>query len=191
LAEVTGAGPVPFPNDREELVPRVRRLEEDLAQYLAETEGFRKLLLNATSYATRVREDARREAEVVLHKARARADTMLNGVERERARATREREQAERERDRATREREQAEREREQAERELVRLRSLTTETRARLSAFLTTALEHLRLGDEAAGGSEAGAGLTDALGDFLQRNLGKEEWPISSPPVPAENPEP
>ncbi len=79
-------------------------------------------------------EDNANDAELTLRKARARAEK-LGDVERER----------------------------ERTERELLRLQALTSETRARLSALITEALDTLG-GD---GKAEQGDGSKPALGDL------------------------
>jgi cell division septum initiation protein DivIVA len=78
-------------------------------------------LLSASNHVKAIKEDARREAEVTLRKARAVAE-------------------------RRTALAEQMERDREAAERELARLRALAQEMQAGLAGFLTTTLEQLQI---------------------------------------------
>ena len=141
-----------------ELHRRLRRLEEDLAGYRSREELLDKKLQLATAYAARLTEEARRDGQIALRKARARADEILGDIERKRSRA----------------------------ERELLRLHQVTAETRASLSGFLTTALERLRVGlDDGAGPSASSAEAEEALRDVLQRKLqtdGLTAWPPSSP---------
>ena len=109
-------------HERERLIAEVRRLEVELGRYRAHAERTSKLFLSATNYAEWVRERARHDAELALRKARARVEklnTMARDLER-------------------------TERELVRGQDELARLQTLTEETRARLSAFLTAGLEAL-----------------------------------------------
>ena len=54
------------------LLAQVRRLEVELARYREHAQRTSKLFLSATKYAEWVRENARRDAELALRKARAR-----------------------------------------------------------------------------------------------------------------------
>jgi cell division septum initiation protein DivIVA len=81
-----------------------------------------RTLLAATSFAMKVREEARREAALILRNASSRAAEGRIGMERVR-------------------------REREAAEQELLRLRQLTQEMQAGLAGFLASTLRELRSG--------------------------------------------
>jgi cell division septum initiation protein DivIVA len=144
-----------------ELRGRLRQLEQDLAGYRAREELLNTKLLLATDYAARVTEEARRDAQIALRKARAKADEVLGGIERERSRA----------------------------ERELLRLHQVTAETRASLSGFLTTALEQLRVPEDGAGPSASAADAEEALRDVLRRKLQTDEPPSRPPFSPNEVP--
>jgi cell division septum initiation protein DivIVA len=114
-----------------------------------------KAMLAATSFAMRIREEARREAELTLRNASSRAAG-----------------------DRAALE--QLARDREDAERELVRLQQLTRETRSRLTTFLTSTLHELRPDgqpDEPAkdDSHSAPAGLDETLASALEAALQPE----------------
>ena len=69
---------------------RIDQLEVELERHRSQEQLIAKTLVSATSYGTVIRENARREAELALHKARAEA-------ERLKARAVRERDDARRE----------------------------------------------------------------------------------------------
>ena len=145
-----------------ELRRRLRRLEEDLAGYRSREELLDKKLQLATTYAARLTEEARRDGQIALRKARARADEILGDIERKRSRA----------------------------ERELLRLHQVTAETRASLSGFLTTALERLRVGlDDGAGPSASSAEAEEALRDVLQRKLQTDGLTAGPPSSPNEVP--
>jgi len=105
-------------HERDELLRQVRQLEEELDRYRAQARLLGKTLFSAMSYAEWVREGARHDAELALRKARARAERTVGDAERDRARA----------------------------EREFLHVSRLTDETRARLTALLTTALDQLRI---------------------------------------------
>lgn len=153
----TPAGRDALLQELRELRSQLRQLEVDLAGYRSQEELLNKKLLLATTYAARVTEQARRDAQIALRKARARAGEVLGDIERERSRA----------------------------ERELLRLHRVTDETRAILSGFLTTALEQLRVGaDDGAGRSTSAAETDQALRDVLESELRKEATP-APPPSP------
>ena len=128
--------------EREHLLAKVHRLEAELERHRARAERTDKLLLSATNYAEWVRERARRDAEVALRKATARAEKLIL----------------------TTRELEQTQQELVRLQDELTRLRFLADETRARLSAFLTAGLEVIN-----ANGPDA---ASDHLDDTLRRQL-------------------
>lgn len=97
---------------------RIDQLEVELERHRSQEQLIAKTLVSATSYGTVIRENARREAELALHKARAEA-------ERLKARAVRERDDA---------------------RRELLRLRRTTEQMRNGLSEFLTSKVEELEV---------------------------------------------
>lgn len=135
--------------EREHLLAKVDRLEAELERHRAPAERTDKLLLSATNYAEWVRERARRDAEVALRKATARAEKLIL----------------------TTRELEQTQQELVRLQDELTRLRFLADETRARLSAFLTAGLEVINAEVEPgkANGPDA---ASDHLDDTLRRQL-------------------
>ena len=135
--------------ERAQLLTRVHRLEAELERHRARSERTSKLLLSATSYAEWVREGARRDAEVALRKATARAQKLVG----------------------ATRDLEETQNELLRLKEELTRLRSLTDETRARLSAFLTAGLQAINAETEpaSANGPDPAPGH---LEDTLRRQL-------------------
>ena len=102
-----------------------------------------QLFLFATNYADSIRERARRDAEVALRKARERAAKILGDSETERR----------------------------HAENELLRLQALTDETRKRLSAFTTAALQVLNAEVETGRDNVSERTLGD-LQDALQSQL-------------------
>lgn len=149
--------PVEQSSERGELLEKVHRLEAELDRYRAHAERTNKLFLSATNYAEWVRERARRDAEIALRKARAKAEKLGS----------------------TARELERTEVELVRARNELARLQAVTDETRTRLSAFLTAGLQVLNTEREA--GQEDGPKppLGD-LPDTLQRQLAAT--PVSAP---------
>ena len=148
------------PLDEDEApLAEVRRLEIELERYREHAQRTSKLFLSATKYLEWIRENARRDAELALRKARARAEKF----------------------DKTARELERTELELARAQKELARLQALTEETRARLSAFLKAGLQVLD--------SEPAAIQKDIpapeLGD-LQETL-QEQLASTSAPTPAE----
>jgi len=124
-----------------ELRERIERLEAELERYRSQEQLLTRTVLSATSHAAAIRENARREGELALRKARAEA---------ERVKAA-------------------AERERDEAQREMLRLRRITEEMRSGLSAFLTAKVEELR--SETAGATDSHPQhdeLDTALGSVL-----------------------
>ena len=119
---------------RDELLEDVRRLETEVERYRAHAERTSKLFLAATNYAEWVRERARSDAELVLRKARAKAEKLAATAS----------------------ELERAELELARLRDELARLQVLTDETRARLSTFVTTGLQALNT--EVASGDRDGS---------------------------------
>ena len=154
-------------SDREELLAEVRRREAELERYRAHAERTSKLFLSATNYAEWVRENARRDAELALRKARVKVEKL----------------------DAIARELEQTELELARRQDELTRLQALTDETRARLSSFLAAGLQALD--------TEAAAGHADgpkpALGDLqdtLQGQLPSTSVPLAGGLAEVERPE-
>jgi len=111
-----------LPNERDELLAEVRRLEAELERYRAHAERTSKLFLSAANYAEWARENARRDAELALRKARARVEKLRE----------------------TARELERTEGQLARLRDERARLQALTDETRRRLSAFLTAGLQAL-----------------------------------------------
>jgi cell division septum initiation protein DivIVA len=107
-----------FVGEREELRRRIEELEADLSRLRAKEQLLVNALVSATSHATAIRESARRDAELILRKARAKARKRRAAMERARS----------------------------DAERELLRLRQITEQTRRGLSGFLNAKLEELQL---------------------------------------------
>ena len=128
-----GAG---LPSEREAILAEVRRLEAELDRYRAHATRTSELFDSATHYAEWVRENARREAELALQKARERVEllgTRARKLERTEAELASRRD-------------------------ELARLQALTDETRTRLSTFLATGLQALTI--QVAVGNRDGAKL-------------------------------
>jgi hypothetical protein len=152
--------------ERAQLLAKVHRLEAELERHRARSERTSKLLLSATSYAEWVRERARRDAEGALRKATARAQKLVQ----------------------TTRDLEETESELVRLKDELTRLRSLTDETRARLSAFLTAGLQAINAEMEPAsanGPDPAPSHLDDTLRRQLPSALftvQRQTPPMSSP---------
>jgi cell division septum initiation protein DivIVA len=99
-------------------------LEAELARLRVKEELVSTTILSATSYAMRIKEDARHDAELALRKAKAKVRKGRTAAER-------------------------LAQDREDAERELLRLRQLTHDMQTRLASFLTTALQQLPPGAE------------------------------------------
>lgn len=148
---------VELSSERGELLANVHRLEAELERYRAHAERTSKLFLSATNYAEWVRERARRDAEIALRKARAKAEKLGS----------------------TARELERTEVELVRARDELARLQALTDETRTRLSAFLTAGLQVLDTEREAGQEDDPKPALGD-LPDTLQRQL--TSTPVSAP---------
>jgi cell division septum initiation protein DivIVA len=120
---------------------RIGRLDGDLEHRRSQEQLLAKTLIAATNHAVAIRESARREAELTLRKARAEAETLKAGAERER----------------------------DAAQRELLRLRTITEQMRSGLSAFLTSKVEELRLETEGTTDSGQDDELETALGSALE----------------------
>lgn len=140
--------------EREELRGRMGELEADLVRYEAQEQLLGKAILSATKHAETIREAARREAELILGKARREA------LSREAV----------------------SERERVLAEREVVRLRQITDEVQASLKSILVVSLEQLRVEVEADVSSSEPASLDEALTVALETSLGDEGTGHSGP---------
>lgn len=102
----------------EELYRQIEKLEADLSHFRDKEQHLVSTLLSANSHAIALRESARRDAELLLRKARAEARKRNVAVERAR----------------------------DDAEQELLRLRRITEQMRRGLSGFLTAKLEELQL---------------------------------------------
>ncbi len=103
----------------DQLRAEVARLGAELDRHREREQVVSNTLLEASSHATRIRENAREEAETIVHKARARSEEHAALAER-------------------------AERQRADAEGELDRLRQLTQEMQRGLTSFLTQTLAKL-----------------------------------------------
>jgi DNA repair exonuclease SbcCD ATPase subunit len=141
------------------------QLRADVARLTAENDRYRehaertsKLYLAATNYAEWIRENARRDAELALRKARARAEQL----------------------EAAARGLEQVERERGRLQAELARLQAMIDETRARLSAFLAAGLEALT--SEGATEKSTAQPALDDLRDALHSQLSPASAPVAEP---------
>jgi hypothetical protein len=153
--DVRGQSSEPASAREEALQAEVQRLQVELDRFRAHAQRTSKLFLSATNYAEWVRENARRDAEIALRKARARADRF-----------------------------EQAARDLDETERKLVRVRSelddlqkLADETRTRLSAFLTTGLEMLTT-DQPDGQDDGPQLPVGELQETLQRRVSSTSEP-------------
>jgi multidrug efflux pump subunit AcrA (membrane-fusion protein) len=153
--------------ERAQLLARVHRLEAELDRHRARSERTSKLLLSATGYAEWVRERARRDAEVALRKATARAQKLVQ----------------------TTRDLEETQNELVRLKDELTRLRSLTDETRARLSAFLTAGLQAINaeMVPASANGPDPAPGHLD---DTLRRQLPSALFTVQRQTPPMSGPE-
>jgi hypothetical protein len=145
---------------------KVRRLEVELERYRAHAERTSSRILAVTKYAEWVRENARRDSELALRKARARVEKL----------------------NRTTSELERTESELARMQDELARLEALTDETRARLSAFLTAGLQALSSKREDEGGEASPA--RGNLQDTLQEGLMSASPPTPTPVTEVENPQ-
>ena len=107
-----------FVGEREELRRRIADLEAELSRFREKEQLLVSTLVSATSHARAMRESARRDAELILRKARSEARKRNAALDRARS----------------------------EAERELLRLRRITEQTRRGLSGFLTAKLDELQL---------------------------------------------
>jgi len=142
-------------SEHEELLAEVQRLELELERYRAHAERTSKLFLSAANYAQWVRENARRDAELALRKARARVQQLEATADAL----------------------EVTERELGLRQDELARLQVLTDEARTRLSAFLAAGLEALSIDVEPgqAGGAQPVGDLQETLHGRLPSTPGPQ----------------
>jgi DivIVA protein len=137
---------------------RIVDLEGELERYREREELVTKTLLSAVSHATAIRDDARREAELTLRKAKGKA--------------------AQRRAD--------ALREQDEARRELMRLLRITDQMRRGLSDFLAEKVDELRPeAENNAASSQAQAELDAALEDAMKQKAtvaAPSRVPVSHP---------
>lgn len=72
------------PGERTELLREIERLEADLVRYEETEEQLVRTLVSATTHAAAIRESARREAELMLRKARAEVERRKAAADQER-----------------------------------------------------------------------------------------------------------
>lgn len=140
--------------ERDQLRRRIETLEADLRRYREKEQLLVSTLVSANGHATAIRESARRDAELLLRKARAEAQKTNAAAQKRNA---------------------AVERARDDAERELLRLRRITEEMRSGLSGLLTAQLEELDLEAEhesptAQPNAELETTLDSAVGAQLKR---------------------
>jgi cell division septum initiation protein DivIVA len=146
-------------HENAKLREQIAELEAELARHRAQEQLLGTTLLSATSHAMTIREEARRDAELTLRKARAAAE-------------------------RRTALAEQVDRDRAAAERELERLRRLAQEMQAGLADFLTNTLEQLQTEPEDGAAEpepEPLGPLHDTLAGALEEALKQEGDELSS----------
>jgi DNA repair exonuclease SbcCD ATPase subunit len=153
-------------NLQDALRAEVQRLTAENERYRQHAERTSKLFLAATSYADWVRENARRDAELALRKARARVVRL----------------------ERITSDLHEKERERARLQSELERVQSVIDETRAQLSAFLTAGLEALHT-DGPLEGEAAREPAFDDLRDALHSQLGPSSASALGPSASTQDP--
>jgi hypothetical protein len=144
-----------------EALAKVKRLEG----YRERAERTSRLFASVTRYAEWVRENARRDSELALRKARTRVDKLT----------------------RTTSELERTESELARSQDELARLQALTDETRAGLAAFLTAGLQALNSEPEEEVGD---APVRGDLHDTLQERLRSASSPTPTPVTEVEHPQ-
>ena len=144
----------------------MRRLEAEVLRYREHAERTSRLFVSVTRYAEWVRENARRDSELALRKARIRVDK-LNRTASKLA---------------------QTESEFARVQDELARLRALTEETRRGLSGFLVAGLQALdsKPEDEADESSPARGDLQDTL----HERVTSASPPMPTSPTEVENPQ-
>jgi hypothetical protein len=125
----------------EDLRLRINQLEGELDRQRSQERLLAETLISATGYAAKIRESARRDAELALRKAQSEA-------ERLKARAVRERDDA---------------------RRELLRLHRITERTRNGLSEFLSAKVAELQTEFEEVRSSRQEDDLETALGSALR----------------------
>lgn len=146
-------GPPSVGAREEELYRTIEKLEADLSRFREKEQLLVSTLLSANSHATAIRESARRDAELLLRKARAEAHKRNATVERAR----------------------------DEAEQELLRLRQITEQMRKGLSGFLTAKLEELQVEAEdetptAQPNADLETALDGAVGAQLKRGVPTSE---------------
>ena len=147
--------------EHEDLRAKVRRLEAQLERYQEHAQRTSRLFLSVTDYADRVRESARRDAQLALRKARARVEKFEN----------------------VARDLERTEDELLRARAELAHLQALTEVTRGRLSDFLTAGLQ--ALDSEAAAPSDARSTRAGDIRETLRERLPSNSAQASLPTLP------
>jgi hypothetical protein len=130
-----------------ELREQIERLERELERHRLQERLLAKTLLSATSHAAAIRENARREAELTLRKARAEGEKLKAAAARER----------------------------DDAKREFLRLHRITEQMRTGLSAFLAGKVEELRLETEGSTNSGQDDELDTALKTALEARSATE----------------
>jgi cell division septum initiation protein DivIVA len=148
-----------------ELREEVAQLEDAFARLREQEALISKTLLAATSHAMTIREEARREAELTLRKARAELESRMALADR-------------------------VDRERMDAERELTRLREVAHEMQRGLASFLTQTLEQLREAETGAEELPSTGGVQAALVSALEAAIereGEESRPGSSDVMPSQ----
>jgi hypothetical protein len=152
-----------------EALAKVKRLEG----YREQAERTSRLFASVTRYAAWVRENARRDSELALRKARTRVDKLTRTTS---------------ELERTESELAHAQDELAHAQDELARLQALTDETRAGLSAFLTAGLQALDNEPEDEAGESAPA--RGDLQETLQERLISASSPTPTPVTEVEHPQ-
>ena len=152
--------------EHEKLLAKVRRLEVELQRYREHAQRTSKLFLSVTNYVEWVRENARRDAELALRKARARVEKL----------------------NKTALELERAEDELARVRDELAHLQHLTDATRERLSAFLTAGLQALD-GDLSAAQDDSPSPALSDLQDTLRERLTSTSAPTPPPTAEVEEP--
>ena len=149
-----------------EALAKVRRLEVELQRYREHAERTSRLFVSVTRYAEWVRENARRDSELALRKARSRVQKL----------------------DRTASDLERTESELARVQDELARLQALADETRAGLSAFLAAGLQ--ALSSEPEDEADKTPPSQSDLRDTLQERLLSASPPTSTPVTEVENPQ-
>jgi hypothetical protein len=148
-------------NELAEALDKVSRLEVELQRHREHAERMSRLFLSVTRFAEWVRENARRDADLALRKARIRVDKL----------------------NRTASELERTESELARMQDELARLQTLTDETRAGLSAFLTAGLQALNSEPEDQA-DEASPGRSDLQSTLQERLMSASAATLAVPEV-------